>query len=272
MPIEGTSRSLAASEAVRDRTSMEDGTRSAGRLQLDDSHRELLDGEFWRKIPAYADLTAAEFHDHRFQSRNCVTSVHKLRQVLGGLVSEAFHADVEAGLRRSTMSLRVSPYLVSLVDWTAAETDPIRIQFLPLGSRHEADHPELALDSLSEQADSPVPGLTHRYHDRAPVPGPRHLSRLLPVLHAFVLGRPEHGGRGQGPLRRQPGTLGAGLRIHPPHPRDRGRGRQRRRHVQPEGGAGGAARPDPAGHRARPEVPIRHQGSGGDAPEAGHRS
>ena len=29
------------------------------------------------------------------------------------------------------------------------------------------DHPELALDSLHEQVDSPVPGLTHRYADRA---------------------------------------------------------------------------------------------------------
>ena len=175
MRAEGTSRSPAASEAVRHQTSLDDGAGSAGpvespaaaRAVLDESHRDLLEGEFWRGIPAYADLTAGEFHDHRFQSRNCVTSVPKLRQVLGGLVSEAFYADVEAGLRRSTMSVRVSPYLISLVDWTAPETDPIRLQFLPLGSRHEPDHPELALDSLGEQADSPVPGLTHRYHDRA---------------------------------------------------------------------------------------------------------
>ena len=66
---------------------------------------------------------------------------------------QSFYTDVEAGLRRSTMSLRISPYLISLVDWTAPETDPIRTQFLPLGSRHEADHPEFALASLGEQAD-----------------------------------------------------------------------------------------------------------------------
>ncbi len=177
MPTEGTSRSLAAPEEVREETSLTGATRSAVRgcvhppsfptAVLDESHRDLRDDEFWRAVPAYAHLRADEFHDHRFQSRNGVTSLHKLRQVLGGLVSEAFYADVEAGLRRSTMSLRISPYLISLVDWSAPETDPIRLQFLPLGSRHEADHPELDLDSLNEQADSPVPGLTHRYHDRA---------------------------------------------------------------------------------------------------------
>ncbi len=137
------------------------------RCVLDDSHTELRDDDFWRQIPAYADLSASEFHDHRFQSRNCVTSARKLRQVLGDRVPDSFYADVEAGVRGSTMSLRLSPYLLSLVDWDAPETDPIRTQFLPLASRFRPDHPELHFDSLNEQADSPVPGLIHRYHDRA---------------------------------------------------------------------------------------------------------
>lgn len=134
---------------------------------LDDSHRDLRDDEYWRRIPAYAELTSAEFHDHRFQSRNCVTSASKLRHVLQDTMSDAWYADVEAGVQRSTMSLRLSPYLLSLIDWERPDTDPIRTQFLPLGSRFQPDHPELHFDSLNEQADSPVPGLTHRYHDRA---------------------------------------------------------------------------------------------------------
>ena len=134
---------------------------------LDDSHRDLRDDDFWRQIPAYAELSADEFQDHRFQSRNCVTSARKLRDVLGDRVSDAFYADVEAGIRRSTMSLRMSPYLLALVNWDEPESDPIRTQFLPLASRFQPDHPELHFDSLNEQADSPVPGLTHRYHDRA---------------------------------------------------------------------------------------------------------
>lgn len=134
---------------------------------VDISHRDLRDDEYWRAIPAYADLRADEFHEHRFQSRNSVTSLKKLWEVLGSVVSEAFYRDVEQGLLRSPMSLRISPYLLSLIDWSEPAEDPLRIQFLPMESRMRPDHPELALDSLHEQEDSPVPGLTHRYADRA---------------------------------------------------------------------------------------------------------
>jgi len=65
------------------------------------------------------------------------------------------------------MALRISPYLLSLIDWTQPVDDPIRAQFMPLGSRQQPDHPCVRLDSLGEQADSPVPGLTHRYRDKA---------------------------------------------------------------------------------------------------------
>ena len=65
------------------------------------------------------------------------------------------------------MSLRISPYLLSLIDWTDPHHDPIRTQFLPLASQQLPNHPELRLDSLGEQRDSPVPGLTHRYRDKA---------------------------------------------------------------------------------------------------------
>ena len=65
------------------------------------------------------------------------------------------------------MSIRVSPYLLSLIDWSDAYNDPLRRQFVPVASRLFPDHPKLTLDSLHEQADAPVPGLTHRYPDKA---------------------------------------------------------------------------------------------------------
>ncbi|MFH1570232.1 MAG: KamA family radical SAM protein, partial [Gemmatimonadota bacterium] len=131
------------------------------------AHRDLVEGEFWRHIPAYADLSAAEFHDHRFQSRNCVTSIGKLQQVIGDLVTPGFYADAEEGVHHATMSLRLSPYILSLIDWSDPLGDPLRRQFLPVFSTFQLDHPELTLDALHEQVDSPVPGLTHRYPDRA---------------------------------------------------------------------------------------------------------
>jgi len=56
---------------------------------------------------------------------------------------------------------------MALIDWTNPIEDPLRRQFIPMGSQLMADHPMLTLDSLGEQKDSPVPGLTHRYPDKA---------------------------------------------------------------------------------------------------------
>jgi len=130
-------------------------------------HRELREDDFWKAIPAYSAVSAAEFQTHRFQNLHTVTTVRQLSETLGELVAGSFLHDVEMGLSRAPMALRISPYLLSLIDWRNPEADPIRTQFLPLGSEQEPDHPELRLDSLHERKDSPVPGLTHRYPDKA---------------------------------------------------------------------------------------------------------
>ena len=131
------------------------------------AHRELLGGEFWRRVPAYANVSEAEFLDHKWQAKHSITNIGKLLATLKGLVSEGFIADAQRGFERAPMSVRVSPYLLSLIDWSNPERDPLRLQFIPLGSRLLPDHPRLDLDSLHERVDMPVPGLTHRYVDKA---------------------------------------------------------------------------------------------------------
>jgi lysine 2,3-aminomutase len=133
----------------------------------DYAHRSFRDGEFWRQIPAFADVDRATFLDWKFQNKQSVTSVDKLAVMLGNLVSPAFLDDVRAGINRAPMNVRISPYTISLIDWADPYRDPLRIQFLPVGSTQLTDHPRLTLDSLHEQADAPTPGLTHRYHDKA---------------------------------------------------------------------------------------------------------
>lgn len=131
------------------------------------AHKHVLRGPFWQKIPAYKDVSEEQFLDHKWQSKSSITNVPKLLAALQGIVSAEFIADAEDGFRHAPMSVRVSPYLLSLIDWTDPYRDPLRRQFIPLGSRLLPDHPKLGLDSLSELADSPVPGLTHRYTDKA---------------------------------------------------------------------------------------------------------
>ena len=131
------------------------------------AHRDLLDGPFWQCVPAYAGVTEAEFLDHGWQARNSITSVSKLLATVEGLVSEEFIRDAEAGFKIAPMAVRVSPYVMSLIDWANAYDDPLRTQFIPVASRRLPDHPYLDLDSLHERADMPVQGLTHRYSDKA---------------------------------------------------------------------------------------------------------
>ena len=131
------------------------------------AHRELRRGPWWQKIPAYKAVDETTFLDHAWQAKNSITKVSKLVETIQELVPPGFIEDLEGGMKRAPMSVRVSPYLVALIDWEHPYEDPERIQFFPLASRLLDDHPKLGLDSLHEQADAPVPGLTHRYHDKA---------------------------------------------------------------------------------------------------------
>lgn len=132
-----------------------------------EDHRLFRRDEFWRALPGYANVPPETFDSHLFQMRNSVTSVGKLMAVLGDRVQPGFFQELTEGLSHAPMSVRLSPFIVSLIDWDNPTDDPIRKQFLPLGPSILPDHPELHFDSLHEQAYAAVPGLTHRYHDRA---------------------------------------------------------------------------------------------------------
>ena len=131
------------------------------------AHRELRRDPFWRSLPGYHDVGQEEFGTHTFQQRRTVTNVRQLRETVGSMAPDSFYEDLAAGMANAPMALRISPYLLGLIDWTDPVNDPIRTQFLPLRSQQLPDHPMGRYDSLNEQGDSPVPGLTHRYRDKA---------------------------------------------------------------------------------------------------------
>src|SRR5450432_1675051 len=131
------------------------------------AHKDLRRGLWWQRIPAYRGIDEATFLDHGWQARSSITRVSKLVETIQELVPAGFVEDLESGMKQAPMSVRVSPYIVGLIDWERPYEDPLRAQFFPLASRLLPDHPKLGLDSLHEQADAPVPGLTHRYPDKA---------------------------------------------------------------------------------------------------------
>ncbi|KAL1647892.1 hypothetical protein SLS61_007160 [Didymella pomorum] len=69
---------------------------------------------------------------------------------------EQFINDATAALKLAPMAIRLTPHLLSAIDWNNPLDDPIRRQFLPLASGIVPDHQKLTLDSLNEQEDSPT--------------------------------------------------------------------------------------------------------------------
>jgi lysine 2,3-aminomutase len=136
------------------------------RTSHDAAHARFDEGEFWRTISSYSGLSAETFLDPEWQGRHSVRSIEDLAAVVGQDLTPEIEADARAALARAPMSVRLTPYIVALIDWRSPRSDPLRRQFLPLGSEQEPDHPAARLDSLAEQSHSPVPGLIRRYPDR----------------------------------------------------------------------------------------------------------
>ena len=128
--------------------------------------RNLRRDNFWQSIPAWKEVDEETFLNYKWQEKNAITNPKKLIKAVQDIASPEFIKDVEEGFGSAPMAVRISPYLLGLIDWENPYTDPIRRQFLPLGSQLEPDHPMLTLASLHEQADAPVDGLTHRYPDK----------------------------------------------------------------------------------------------------------
>jgi lysine 2,3-aminomutase len=117
-------------------------------------------------IPGYEKVTREEFGDSAWQMKHSLKKVDQVKTILGHRCSETFYNDMLDGQKKTPMNIRITPYIFSLINWDDPVNDPIRKQFLPLGSQFLEDHPFYKEDSLHEDVDSPVPMLTHRYHDK----------------------------------------------------------------------------------------------------------
>lgn len=115
----------------------------------------------------YADVSEADFNHHKWQDKNSVTRFSQLESLLSGVISTDHLTQIGEGLGKVGMSIRLTPYVMSLIDWYDPVADPVRRQFLPMLDELEPDHPCLSVNSLHERDTSPVPGLVHRYRDKA---------------------------------------------------------------------------------------------------------
>ncbi|KAI1755026.1 L-lysine-aminomutase [Xylaria castorea] len=142
----------------------------------------LEEPEFWRQVPTYRNTSDNEFLSWPWNIKNVVETKEKLWDLLDAIIPEQipragnesgmqtrgeFMGDIAGGIRLSTMSVRLMPYIISRINWADPANCPIFRQFVPLRSIMIKDHPYQKLDSLHEREDSPVTGVVHRYPDKA---------------------------------------------------------------------------------------------------------
>jgi lysine 2,3-aminomutase len=112
------------------------------------------------RLRAFPGSTLSQWNDWRWQLRNRIRSLEELSQLLTLTMDE-----ITAICRhKGPLPLAITPYYASLLD----PDDPaqaLRRTVVPVGDEYLLT-PGEAEDPLGEEADSPAPGLVHRYPDR----------------------------------------------------------------------------------------------------------
>ena len=107
-------------------------------------------------------MPVADWNDWRWQLTHRIASVEQLQNLLPTLTPAELAG---AQLSNSKLALGITPYFFNLID-PADENCPIRRQVIPRIEETETAEWEMS-DSCGEEEHAPVPGLVHRYPDRA---------------------------------------------------------------------------------------------------------
>ena len=113
-----------------------------------------------REFGLFADVPDEQWNDWHWQFKNRITTVEELKKYI--TLTEEEIAGIEKCL--TTLRMAITPYYLSLINPDNPHS-PIRKQAVPTEAELFFADEDLR-DPLHEDADSPVPGLTHRYPDR----------------------------------------------------------------------------------------------------------
>ncbi len=104
--------------------------------------------------------TVEQWNDWHWQLKNRITTFEELAKYI------ELQEDEKAVATTNAFSFRmaITPHYLSLIDHSNP-FDPVRLQAIPRIAESDFSLSDMA-DPLHEDADSPVPGMTHRYPDR----------------------------------------------------------------------------------------------------------
>lgn len=109
------------------------------------------------------DISISSWKDWKWQIRHAIRSLEKFEHVTGITFERERRKELVRTFEKFPLS--ITPYYLSLIDRENYEHDPVFKQ--AFGGVDELITLKSELnDPLSEDRDSPVPGLTHRYPDR----------------------------------------------------------------------------------------------------------
>jgi lysine 2,3-aminomutase len=113
-----------------------------------------------KRAPFFQTVSDEDWNDWRWQMRNRLRTVEDFEHLFPLTDSEKKALNTPDHFR-----VEVTPYFASLIN-PQDPHDPLRQQVMPT-SLELVDNEGLMEDSLAEDLHSPVPGLVHRYPDRA---------------------------------------------------------------------------------------------------------
>jgi len=103
------------------------------------------------------------WRDWKWQVKHSIRDLDTFERLLGITVSDEIREHYKKITAKFPMS--ITPYYLSLINTEDLENDPIFKQSFPVIDELTVMKTDM-VDPLSEDKDSPVPGLTHRYPDR----------------------------------------------------------------------------------------------------------
>jgi len=115
----------------------------------------------FKEIEMWSEVTQEQWDDWKWQIRNRIDTIEDLKQVINLRDEEA--EGIEAALKQLKMG--ITPYYALLMDPDDPNC-PVRKQAVPTILETHIAQSDMS-DPLHEDVDSPTPGLTHRYPDRA---------------------------------------------------------------------------------------------------------
>jgi len=115
----------------------------------------------YKNIPLFKDVSEEDWNNWKWQMRNAIRDIPNLEKVLD--LTDDEHEHLARTLGKFKMA--ITPYYAALMS-KEDENCPVRMLAVPALKELHIDSSDLS-DPLHEDVDSPVPGLTHRYPDRA---------------------------------------------------------------------------------------------------------